>query len=204
MPKRTATDFNRVQHDLVVMQHALGVGYPYDRMTIVGWLGVATVSALGAMAAATSSVTLRNYTLAFGLALVTTVLVGVFRVRRMRAITPVAWREIKSVSVAKLIAGPPLLAFVVWQFLQGASGPYLVSTTAFWVGIITMIYATTQPWRKAGLGVALPLLFLGGIIPVMAPHRIALAVACAGVVAGLSCAAIVAIQMRSLATPIKR
>jgi len=201
MHQGTAQDIHRVQRDLATMRDALGTGYPFDRTTVAAWLAIAAVSALGATAAWIPSSVLTGVTFALGLALISTVTVWTLRLRRSQATAPTPWREVRAVSMAKLLAGPPLLAFLAWQFLQGVSGSYLLSTTAFWGGLVTMIYATTQPWRRVGFGLAIPLLIFGAAVPGIAPEDILLAAACTGVTAGLACASIISVQMRSLTAP---
>ena len=103
-------------------------------------------------------------------------------------------------AIAKLVAGPIVAGFLLWQVRVGTPVSYLVSSTAFFVGVVVMVYATTSPWRRVGFGLAVPLLVFGAAVPILSPSGMLIAAAGTGVVAGLSCASIIAIQMRSLVT----
>jgi hypothetical protein len=153
------------------------------------------------MAAWTRSATVSVVTGASGLTLVSAVMIWTFRTWRGRAATPVAWREVRKVTQAKLIGGPAVLAFFAWQLHLGATLLHLVSFTAFFGGIVAMIYATTRPWRRVGFGLAVPLLTFGALVPAIPKEQILIGSACTGVIAGLSCAVIIAVQMRSLRAP---
>ena len=130
------------------------------------------------------------------LVLVFAVVTWTVRAQRSRAVAPVAWREVRSVATAKLVAGPTIAGFLLWQLRVGVPASYVVSSTVFFVGVVVMIYATTRPWRRVGFGLAVPLLALGVVVPVLPPGGMMIAAAGTGMLAGLSCASIIAIQMR--------
>jgi hypothetical protein len=201
MDREASQDIHRVRRDLAAIQDALGTGYPFGRADVVGWLGIAGVSGLGAIAAWTRSAAVSGVTGVLGLTLVAAVVIWTLRTWRRRAATPVAWREVRTVTKAKLLGGPVVLAFIAWQLHLGVSVTHLVSFTTFFGGIVVMIYATTRAWRRVGFGLAVPLVAFGALVPVMPPERVVIGSACTGVVAGLSCAAIIAVQMRSLRAP---
>ncbi len=200
MHRETPHDIRRVQRDLATMQDALGTGYPFDRKTCAAWLAIAAVSALGAVAAWTGSATMAGATGAGASALVVAVMTWTVRAGGSQAVKPVAWREMRRVAAAKLVAGPIVAGFLLWQLRVGAPASYLVSSTAFFVGVVVMVYATTSPWRRVGFGLAVPLIVFGAAVPILSPSGVLIAASGTGVVAGLSCASIIAIQMRSLVT----
>ncbi len=200
MHRATPHDIHRVQRDLAAMQDALGAGYPFDRKTCAAWLAIAAVSAVGAVAAWTGSATVAGVTGAGASAIVVAVVTWTARAGGSRTVAPVAWREMRRVAVAKLVAGPIVAGFLLWQLRVGTPASYLVSSTAFFVGVLVMVYATTRPWRRVGFGLAVPLLVFGAAVPILSPSGMLIAAAGTGVVAGLSCASIIAIQMRSVVT----
>ncbi len=158
MHRETPHDIHRVQRDLAAMQDALGTGYPFDRKTCAAWLAIAAVSALGAVAAWTGSATVAGVTGAGASAIVVAVMTWTVRAGGSRAVAPVAWREVRRVAAAKLVAGPIVAGFLLWQLRVGVPASYLISSTAFFVGVVVMVYATTSPWRRVGFGLAVPLL----------------------------------------------
>ena len=200
MHRETPNDIRRVQRDLAAMQDALGTGYPFDRKTCAAWLAIAAVSALGAVAAWTGSATVAGVTGAGASVIVLAVMTWTVRAGGSRSVAPVAWLEVRRVAAAKLVAGPIVAGFLLWQVRVGTPVSYLVSSTAFFVGVVVMVYATTSPWRRVGFGLAVPLLVFGAAVPILSPSGMLIAAAGTGVVAGLSCASIIAIQMRSLVT----
>ncbi len=200
MHRETPHDIHRVQRDLAAMQDALGTGYPFDRKTCAAWLAIAAVSAVGAVAAWTGSATVAGVTGAGASAIVVAVMTWTVRAGGSRAVAPVAWREVRRVAAAKLVAGPIVAGFLLWQLRVGVPASYLVSSTAFFVGVVVMVYATTSPWRRVGFGLAVPLIVFGAAVPILSPSGVLIAASGTGVVAGLSCASIIAIQMRSLVT----
>jgi hypothetical protein len=197
MAGQTSADIDRVKQDLTAIQDAIGTDYPFGWVTVAAWLAIAVVSGIGAIAAWTGSAAAGAITALLALAVVAAVVSWTMSSRGARAAGPGAWREVRRLAAAKLLVGPALLVFVAWQLYTGADPIYLISSTAFIAGILVTIYATTRPSRLAGLGVGLPLLAFGALVPIIPPDNLALGAACTGVTAGLSCAAIITAQLRA-------
>lgn len=187
---------HRVQADLATMRAALGVDGPFDRATVAAWWGVAGVSALGVVAAGTGARWAVTVTGAAALALVLSVLAWMVRTRARRAEAPVIWREMRRVTLVKLVAGPILAVFLLGQLRLGVPVASVASYGAVLVGIAALIYAVAGSGRSVGWGLAVPLLALGVLAPLVAPAHLPVAAAATGVVAGVSCAAIAAAQIR--------
>ncbi len=198
MTSETSQSIHRIQQDLTTIRSALASGYPFDRTTCAAWLGIAFVSLLAAVASMVHSPALGAVSGGAALLLVAAVIVWTVQAGRRRASKPATWREVRTVAIAKLVVGPVVVAFIIWQYRLGAPAAMIVSLISFLVGTVALIYATTQPWRRVGFGLAAPLLALGVAAPVVAPETIPLAAAWTGVAAGVLCASIVALQLRSL------
>jgi hypothetical protein len=83
-----------------------------------------------------------------------------------------------------------LAAFLLWLRHVGAPLPYILAVAAFCCGLLALIYATTRPWRRIGIGLGLPLIAFGMLVLVLPADRVFLAAGCTGIASGCACAAI--------------
>jgi hypothetical protein len=186
-------ELRRVRDDLEIMQAAAGLGLPFGWPDV--WLGLALVPCGAALAAwaALGPPGLPALGLAPLLALAV-VAAGRWAVQERRG--PPAVRERRFESRMVLAAAVGMAVLVLWQ--RGLGLPSLPTRGAalFTVGVLAVPLALSSRPRRVYLAAAVGLIPFGLVAPLFPDAGVAVAGGLAAAAAGLTAAAVMALQLR--------
>jgi len=162
----SSADLDRIRADQAVIRRAAGIDLPYGRQDVIANLVIAVWGALMTVWV-TYAPADKPSTLMAPFAVLAVILVfGVALSYRRRALEPLYWREFRLAIVGGLVFLVANLVDLWWSWWTGAPKLLSGASTGFFViGIGLLILAVSDCNRRHGLGIALPAMALGLVLP---------------------------------------
>jgi hypothetical protein len=194
-----AESLQRIQRDLSTLQQAAGLGLPFGREVVWFWLTVALGAGTLALVAAWGGAAQKLAAIAFFAVVTSALFLGVLvrgvRAVRDRAVRPAPWREYRTITTAKAIVLPFVIAFFVIQGMLGAPPLFLAATATFLVGLVCLVYGISNWARRPAVGLAIPIMAFAAWIPALTTPQITVGAPLCAAIASLATASLLAWQL---------
>jgi len=199
-PIMSSTELRRIQADQAVIRQAVGIDLPFDGHDIVVNILIALWGLLLAVWVTYVPPERQGVMIAPIYFAGSILLFGTIRSFRRRASRPAIWREFRHALLAAAIFSIAIQVDRWWSFRTGA--PRMLSTTAgfFVVGLAMLVMAAIDRNRRYSLGIAVPFIALGFVLPWCDSMRQQLiAIGYSILLGGLATAALQWCRLRSVA-----